>query len=68
MQDIDPVTLGRLLQSVDTLNENMSRLTKKVEELETRLTFGKGIGVGLMMLSGGMGAGAVKIIEHQFFR
>lgn len=56
--------LGRLSQAVETLSANVVTLTSQVREIENRISLSKGVGLGILLLSGGLGAAAVKAIEH----
>ena len=54
MAEIDPVEFGRLLQSVETLNDRLAQTGRLVEtlnermgEIESRYRFGKGAFFGL---------------------
>jgi hypothetical protein len=66
MANIDPIQFGRLLNAVDTLEKNVQKLSGEVEELNHKLSSGKGLMVGVLITAGGLGAGATKIIEHLF--
>lgn len=66
MADIDPVEFGRLMNAVDTLNEQVKSLDAKVDTLNTQITGGKGVVMGLLITAGGLGAGATKLLEKVF--
>ena len=63
MSDIDPVQFGRLLNAVETLTTQVAELDQKVETLNTQITGGKGVVMGLLITAGGIGAGATKLLE-----
>jgi hypothetical protein len=63
MSEIDPITFGRLLSSVETLTHQVAELDAKVETLNSQITGGKGLIMGLLITAGGIGAGATKLIE-----
>jgi hypothetical protein len=44
----------------------VQKLSGEVEELNNKLSSGKGLMVGVLITAGGLGAGATKIIEHLF--
>lgn len=59
---------GRLEQSVITLTTAVEKLTAKVEEVEGRLTLGRGVAIGVLILCGGVGAAAHSTLEHILFK
>lgn len=63
MTEIDPVQFGKLLNAVETLESNVESLTAQVQQLNTQITGGKGIAMGLMITAGGLGAGLTKLLE-----
>ena len=63
MSDIDPVQFGKLINAVETLEENVATLSAQVQALNSQLTSGKGVALGLMITAGGLGAGITKIFE-----
>jgi hypothetical protein len=63
MSEIDPVQFGKLLNAVETLESNVESLTAQVQQLNTQITGGKGIAMGLMITAGGLGAGLTKLLE-----
>jgi hypothetical protein len=63
MSEIDPIQFGRLLNSVETLTEQVAELDKKVDTLNGQITGGKGVIMGLLITAGGVGAGLTKAIE-----
>jgi len=62
--DIDPIQFGKLMNAVETLESNVTKLSGQVDELQHQITGGKGIAIGLMITAGGLGAGATKLFEH----
>lgn len=63
MSEIDPIQFGRLLNSVETLTEQVAELDKKVDTLNSQITGGKGVIMGLLITAGGVGAGLTKLLE-----
>lgn len=63
MSDIDPVQFGKLINAVETLEENVATLSAQVQALNSQITSGKGVALGLMITAGGLGAGITKIFE-----
>jgi hypothetical protein len=63
MSEIDPIQFGKLLNAVETLETNVASLTAQVHQLNTQITGGKGVAMGLMITAGGLGAGLTKLIE-----
>jgi hypothetical protein len=63
MTEIDPIQFGKLLNAVETLESNVESLTAQVQQLNTQITGGKGIAMGLMITAGGLGAGLTKLLE-----
>jgi hypothetical protein len=66
MSDFDPVHFGRLIQSVETLTDELKTISNKVENLSTQITGSKGVIVGLLIAAGGIGATASEFIKHLF--
>jgi len=71
--EIDLVEFGRfigavqaLTTSVDKLTVEVDKLSARVDVLEHQISGGKGVVVGLMFASGGLGAGAVELLKHLF--
>jgi hypothetical protein len=63
MSEINPIEFGKLLNAVETLTQQVSELDNKVEALNSQITGGKGIVMGLLFAAGGLGAGATKLLE-----
>ena len=63
MSEIDPVQFGKLLNAVETLEENVATLSAQVQALNGQITSGKGVALGLMITAGGLGAGFSKLME-----
>lgn len=63
MSEIDPIQFGRLLNAVETLTEQVADLDAKVDTLNSQITGGKGVVMGLLITAGGIGAGATKLLE-----
>ena len=66
MSEIDPVQFGRLLNAVETLTIQVSDLEVKVDTLNTQITGGKGVIMGLLVAAGSAGAALTKVIEKVF--
>lgn len=64
MSEIDPVQFGKLINAVETLEENVKELSGQVQSLNNQITGGKGVIMGLLLTAGGLGAGATKLIEY----
>ena len=64
MSEIDPVQFGKLINAVETLEENVKELSGPVQSLNNQITGGKGVIMGLLLTAGGLGAGATKLIEY----
>ena len=63
---IDPVEFGKLINAVATLTTELQSVNIRLAALDQRMTFGKGMAVGLFLFAGGIGAGASKAIEAWF--
>jgi hypothetical protein len=63
MSDIDPIQFGKLINAVETLEENVATLSAQVQALNNQITSGKGVALGLMVTAGGLGAGLTKLLE-----
>ena len=67
MTEINPVEFGKLIGSMEHLNDAIADLTEKVESLEERMNTGKGFVMGLTLAAAGaggaMGAFAHRILE-----
>jgi hypothetical protein len=63
MSEIDPIQFGKLLNAVETLETNVATLTTQVQQLNSQITGGKGVAMGLMITAGGLGAGLTKLLE-----
>lgn len=63
MSEIDPVHFGKLINAVETLEDNVANLTAQVQQLNNQITGGKGVAMGLMITAGGLGAGLTKLLE-----
>lgn len=66
MTEIDPVQFGRLLNAVETLTIQVSDLEVKVDTLNTQITGGKGVIMGLLVAAGSAGAALTKVVEKVF--
>ena len=66
MSEIDPVQFGRLLNAVETLTIQVSDLEVKVDTLNTQITGGKGVIMGLLVAAGSSGAALTKVVEKVF--
>lgn len=66
MSEIDPVQFGRLLNAVETLTAQVSDLEVKVDTLNTQITGGKGVIMGLLVAAGSAGAALSKVVEKVF--
>ncbi len=66
MSEIDPVQFGRLLNAVETLTIQVSDLEVKVDTLNTQITGGKGVIMGLLVAAGSAGAALTKVVEKVF--
>jgi hypothetical protein len=64
VSDIDPIAFGRLEQSVTTLTTSVDKLTNRIDEMEQKMSVGRGIAIGLLLVSGSLGAAAHSVIEH----
>lgn len=62
--ELDHVQFGRLIQSVETLTAQVNTLTVKVDTMANQFSGGKGIVAGLMLASGGIGAGATHLLDR----
>jgi len=61
--EIDPVQFGKLINAVETLEENVKELSGQVQSLNAQITGGKGVIMGLLIAAGGAGAAIMKFIE-----
>lgn len=66
MSEIDPVQFGRLLNAVETLTIQVSDLEVKVDTLNTQISGGKGVIMGLLVAAGSAGAALTKVVEKVF--
>lgn len=60
---IDPVEFGKLVNAVETLKNDVERLTVIVESMNHEMSRGKGVVFGALMMAGGIGAGITKLLE-----
>lgn len=63
MSEIDPVQFGKLINAVETLEENVKELSAQVQSLNAQITGGKGVVMGLLIAAGGVGAAITKLVE-----
>jgi hypothetical protein len=64
--ELDPVQFGKLINAVETLESKVDSLSSQVAELNEKMASGKGIMVGMILVAGGLGAGAHKVLELIF--
>jgi len=64
MSEIDPVQFGKLINAVETLEENVKELSAQVQSLNAQITGGKGVVMGLLIAAGGVGAAITKLVEN----
>ena len=60
------ILIGQLVQSVETLGEQIADIHVRLEKLQTQLSTGKGVLIGLIMAAGVTGAGASALIKKIF--
>ena len=66
MQDISPVEFGKLINAVETLTAEVESLREEVSTMKERMTGAKSFAIGLMLATGGVGAGATHLVERLF--
>lgn len=64
--DIDPIQVGKMINAIETLEENVKKLSDDVHMLHEKISSGKGLMIGVLVTAGGLGAGATKILESLF--
>lgn len=62
----DDVQIGMLIQSVNTLTNEVASLRLKVEGLEAKVNTGKGVFYGALFAAGGVGAGIAQLLDRVF--
>jgi hypothetical protein len=62
--DIDPVQFGKLIGSVEALTKAVNDLTSDVIILKEKLNTGRGVAIGLLIASAGIG-GTVGAFAHK---
>lgn len=60
------IDMGRLMQAVDTLTDEVSKLRNDVSEIKDQMSRGKGLVTGLLLAAGGVGAG-ISAALHKWF-
>lgn len=64
--ELDPVQFGKLINAVETLETKVDSLSSQVAELNGKMASGKGVMIGMIIVAGGFGASAHKLIEFLF--
>lgn len=62
----DDIQIGMLIQSVQTLTEEVNSLRADVSELKAKVNTGKGVFWGALFVAGGMGAGLSQLVDRFF--
>jgi len=63
-EELDKVQFGRLIESVERLTASVGKLTNDIENINARMNTGKGLAVGLIVASAGIG-GSVGAFAHK---
>lgn len=58
--------VGRLIQAMETLTEEVNLLRTKMESIDGQMNRGKGMMVGLFLAAGGVGAGVSSMFNKLF--
>ena len=66
MNEIDPQEFGRLVGAVETLVGQVSHMSREIDEIRNTMNRSKGLVAGLLIATGGIGAGATHLIEKLF--
>lgn len=64
----DDFLLGQLTNSVETLAEKVTDLEKEVTSMKAKMNRGAGFAVGLLVASGGVGAGIATFFHNLSIR
>lgn len=62
----DDIQIGMLIQSVQTLTEEVNSLRVDVADLKAKVNTGKGVFWGALFVAGGMGAGLSQLVDRFF--
>lgn len=60
------IELGKLIQSVETLTEQVATLTTKMEDMTAKVNTGRGMFYGALFAAGGAGAGISWLADKLF--
>ena len=62
--DIDPIEIGKLIQSVEYLTAQVQENNKRLKDLEKHLERTRGMGLGILLASVGISAGGASIFTR----
>jgi|TARA_Y100000296_G_scaffold26406_1_gene31070 hypothetical protein len=62
--DIDPIEIGKLIQSVEYLTAQVQENNKRLKDLERHLERTRGMGLGILLASVGISAGGASIFTR----
>lgn len=65
---VNLVEFGRLVQSVETLTEEVQKLKVEVQEMRESVAGGKGLVAGMLLAAGGLGAIASEVLQRTFLK
>ncbi len=66
ISDVSPMEFGRFVGIVEVLAVEVASLRLQVKSLQDQMTGGKGVVFGVMLASGGIGAGAAHLLDKFF--
>ena len=62
--DIDPIEIGKLIQSVEFLTTQVQENNKRLKDLEKHLERTRGMGLGILLASVGISAGGASVLTR----
>jgi len=63
MTEIDPIMFGKLINAVETLEAKVDNMNDQIAILNEKMASGKGMMIGMIIVAGGVGASAHKLLE-----
>ncbi len=62
--DIDPIEIGKLIQSVEYLTAQVQENNKRLKDLEKHLERTRGMGLGILLATMGISAGGASLFTR----
>ena len=66
MSNMNDIDAGKLIAVVEQLSKTVDKLDSRIQELESQLTKGKGMLVGVFLTASGLGAAASSAFSKWF--